>query len=229
MLNLIAASAFFLFLHFGVSGTRWRDALVGRLGAGPYRGAFSLASVLGLVWMIYAYRYAPTIALWGPLPAAVRPLVFLLVFIAFLLGVIGLATRSPTQVGAESELEKGADAARGILRVTRHPFLWGVALWALVHLVANGDLASLILFGSLLLLALGGTVSIDAKRRRTLGAAWTPFAQATSSVPLAAIVRGRNSLTAAVRETGLLRPLVAIIAYALIFHFHGRFFGAPLG
>jgi uncharacterized membrane protein len=48
-------------------------------------------------------------------------------------------------------------------------YFWGVALWALVHLVVNGDLASLILFGSLLVIALGGTVSIDAKRRRKFG------------------------------------------------------------
>ena len=51
MLNLITASAYFLLIHFGVSGTRLRDRLVTRLGAGPYRGAFALASVVGLVWM----------------------------------------------------------------------------------------------------------------------------------------------------------------------------------
>ena len=48
MLNLIAASAYFLLIHFGVSGTRLRDELVTRLGAGPYRGAFALASLVGL-------------------------------------------------------------------------------------------------------------------------------------------------------------------------------------
>ena len=50
MLNLIAASAYFLLIHFGVSGTKLRDTLVARLGEGPYRGAFALASLLGLVW-----------------------------------------------------------------------------------------------------------------------------------------------------------------------------------
>jgi hypothetical protein len=48
---LIAASAFFLLNYFGVSGTRLRDVLVARIGAGPYRGAFALASLVGLVWM----------------------------------------------------------------------------------------------------------------------------------------------------------------------------------
>ena len=63
MLNLIAASTYFLLIHFGVSGTKLRDTLVARLGDGPYRGAFALASLLGLVWMGYAYRHAPTIPL----------------------------------------------------------------------------------------------------------------------------------------------------------------------
>lgn len=55
MFNLVVASAYFLLIHFAVSGTRLRDALVARLGEGPYRGAFSFASLIGLVWLIYAY------------------------------------------------------------------------------------------------------------------------------------------------------------------------------
>jgi uncharacterized membrane protein len=227
MFNLIAASAYFLLIHFGVSGTRLRDALVARLGESPYRGAFALASLIGLVWMIYGYRRAPTVGLWGQL-LGLRPLAFVLVFVAFLFVVIGLATPSPTRVGMESKLAEGTDLARGIVRITRHPFLWGVALWALVHLIMNGDLASFILFGSLLLLALGGTVAIDAKRRRKFGEGWAQFAQTTSSVPFAAVLSGRNSMVSALAEIGIVRPLVAVLTYALILYFHGRLFGAPL-
>jgi len=227
MLNLVAASAYFLLIHFGVSGTRLRDTLVLRLGEGPYRGAFALASVIGLVWMIYGYGHAPTVALWAPLPG-LRPAAFALVFVAFLFVGIGLATPSPTRVGMESRLAQGTDMARGVVRVTRHPFLWGVALWSLVHLIMNGDLASVILFGSLLLLALGGTAAIDAKRRRKFGDGWTRFAQTTSSVPFAAILSGRNRIDSALSEIGIVRPLVAVLAYALIFYLHGRLFGAPL-
>jgi uncharacterized membrane protein len=227
MQNLVAASLFFLLIHFGVSGTRLRDALVARIGAGAYRGLFSLASLLGLIWVIYAYGHAPTVPLWQS-PTWLRPLAYALVFIAFLLVVIGISTPSPTQAGGESRLGAGADPARGIVRITRHPFLWGVALWALVHLVMNGDLASLILFGTMLLLGVGGPFSIDAKRRRALGERWTHFAQATSSVPFAAVLAGRSSLYAALNEIGILRPVAAIILFALIFHFHGRFFGQPL-
>jgi uncharacterized membrane protein len=227
MFNLIAASAYFLLIHFGVSGTRLRDGLVARLGEGAYRGAFSFASLIGLVWMIYAYRHASTVHLWDQ-PLGLRPIAFVLVFVAFLFAVIGLATPSPTQVGMESKLAEGTDIARGMVRITRHPFLWGVALWALVHLIVNGDLASLILFGSLLLLALGGTGAIDAKRRRRFGSGWAQFARTTSSVPFAAILSGRNRISSAVSEIGIVRPLVAVLAYALIFYLHGRLFGASL-
>jgi len=94
--------------------------------------------------------------------------------------------------------------------------------------IVNGDLASVILFGSLLLLALGGTAFIDAKRRRSFGDEWNRFAQATSNVPFAAIAAGRNQLRPALREIGILRPVIAIAAYALLLVLHGRLFGAPL-
>jgi uncharacterized membrane protein len=229
MCNLLAASAFFLAIHFLISGTRLRDALVRQLGERPYRGFFSLASLVGLVWMIYAYRHAPTLMLWTASPS-LRPLAYGLVFIAFLLAVIGLATPSVTGVGIEGRLVDGdaGSMIRGVTRITRHPFLWGVAAWAVAHLIENGDLASLVLFGSLLFLALGGTASIDAKRRRVYADGWSRFAEATSSPPFFAIIRGRNSFGSALREIGVVRPLLAVIAFALVFHFHGRLFGVAL-
>src|SRR5215469_5954376 len=65
MPDLIAACAYFLLIHYGVSGTRLRDRLTGRLGEKPYRGLFSLASLVGIAWMVYAYRRAPLIPTWG--------------------------------------------------------------------------------------------------------------------------------------------------------------------
>ena len=226
MLNLITASAYFLLIHFGVSGTRLRDGLVTRLGAGPYRGAFALASLVGLVWMSYAYKHAPTVELWGLL-LGFRPAAYVLVFIAFLFVVIGITTPSPTRVGMESKVGRGSEAARGMVRITRHPFLWGIALWAFVHLVVNGDLASLIFFGALLVLAVGGTFSIDAKRRRNFGEQWIKFANVTSDFPFAAIATGRNRLELALAEIGVWRALAAILVYAAAFYLHGRL-GPPL-
>jgi uncharacterized membrane protein len=227
MVNLVAAVIFFLAIHFGVSGTRLRDRLVASMGERTFRGLFSLASLGGLIWIIHAYRNAPQIPTWGQL-LALKPAAAALVLLAFLFIVIGLATSSPTAAGREAQLSTDAPA-RGIVRITRHPFLWGTALWALVHLTINGDLASLILFGSLLLLALGGTASIDNKRRRIFGEHWHKFAQATSNVPFAAIASGRNQLGAALREIGVVRPLIAVLVFAALFLLHARLFGVPAG
>jgi len=130
-------------------------------------------------------------------------------------------------VGMEGKLAQGPDSARGIVRITRHPFLWGVALWALVHLIVNGNVASVVLFGSLLVLALGGTVSIDAKRRRLFGERWSQFATVTSDIPFAAIAAGRNRLGPALGEIGAWRVLAAILLYGVAFYLHGRW-GPPL-
>lgn len=227
MSSLLAACIIFLLFHFGVAGTRLRDVLIRRFGENGYRAGFSIFSVAGIVWMGSAYSRAPDVMLWD-VNAAIRWPAYALLLVAVLFVVVGLTTPNPTAAGMERKLTAGADAARGILRITRHPFLWGVALWALVHLVANGDAASLALFGSLLLLAAGGTASIDAKRRRAYRDAWGPFAGATSNLPFGAIIGGRNELGAAIREIGPMRPAIAIAAFAVLFAFHGRLFGASL-
>jgi uncharacterized membrane protein len=224
--NLLAAAVFFLAIHFGVSGTRLRDRLVGIVGDKAFRGLFALASLIGLLWMARAYSRAPQVPLWGQL-LALKPVAVPLVLIAFAFIVIGVSTPSPTTAGRESQLTRDVQV-RGMTRITRHPFLWGTALWALVHFVINGDAASSVLFGSLLLLALGGTASIDAKRRRTYGERWEQFARETSNVPFAAIAAGRNRLGPALREIGVVRPLIAIAIFAAVFVLHGRLFGAPL-
>jgi len=226
MASLIAAAVFFLGIHFGVSGTKLRDRLVAAIGERAFRGSFALASLIGLVWMARAYSHAPHVPLWGQL-LALKPIVVPLVLIAFAFIVIGITTPSPTSVGRESQLTREVQV-RGVTRITRHPFLWGTALWAFVHFTINGDAASAVLFGSLLLLALGGTSSIDAKRRRNYGERWAEFARQTSNIPFAAIVAGRNRLGAALREIGIVRPLIAIIVFAVVFALHGRLFGAPL-
>jgi uncharacterized membrane protein len=226
MVNLIAAAAFFLAIYFGVSGTRLRDRLVRVVGDKPFLGLFALASIIGLIWLGRAYSHAPHVSLWGQL-LALKPVAMPLLLIAFLFIVIGIATPSPTKVGMESRLTREVQV-RGMTRITRHPFLWGTALWALVHFIINGDAASSILFGSLLVLAVGGTSSIDAKRRRAFGDRWEQFARQTSNVPFAAIFAGRNQLAPALREIGVVRPLIAIAVFAALFVLHGRLFGAPL-
>src|SRR6201993_4566629 len=118
-----------------------------------------------------------------------KPIAIILMLPAALLVVIGLTTPNPTSIAQEGRV---GQPPQGIVRITRHPFLTGVGLWALVHLIGNGDVASLVFFATWAIVALAGTVSIDRKRQRLLGAAWEPFAAQTSIVPFAAIAAGRN-------------------------------------
>jgi len=226
VLSLILAAAFFVGIHVGIAGTRARDALTARFGEQPYLGLFSLASLAGMIWLTTAYAGAPYVATWGQL-AALRPVVLPVVLLAFVLVVLGLTTPSPTVVGGEKALE-AAEPATGIQRVTRHPFLWGVALWAAMHLVVNGNLRALVLFGSMLFLGLYGPPSIDAKRARRFGPAWERYAALTSNVPFVAIAQGRNTLR--IDEIGWGRLALAGVVFAVVLLMHPILFGGnPLG
>jgi uncharacterized membrane protein len=225
MINLVAAALVFILIHLLISGTRLRDAAVATIGQGPYMGVFSLLSVAALAWLIFAFGAArndpASMVLWTSAPA-LRWVQLVLQFLAFMLVVPGLATPNPTSVAQQGLLER-PDVARGMLRITRHPFLWGVAIWAFGHLLVNGDTAGVVLFGSLLGLALFGTVSIDAKRKRALGQTWDGFATQTSNVPFAAIVAGRQTLDLA--EIGWWRLAVGIALYAVMLFAHPYAFG----
>jgi uncharacterized membrane protein len=220
VLSLILAAIFFAAIHLGVAGTALRDRLIAVIGANAYRGVFSLASLVGLGWLIFAYDRAPYLETWGMLEWW-KPVAILVMLPATALVVIGLATPNPTAVAAEGLV---AQPPRGIVRVTRHPFLIGAGLWALVHLVGNGDAASLVFFAAFVIVAFAGTVSIDGKRRRVLGeAAWEPFAARTSIIPFGAIAAGRNKF--ALAEIGAWRWAAAIVVYALLLGGHSHIIG----
>jgi uncharacterized membrane protein len=226
MWMLIAAAAYFVLIHLLVSGTRVRDALTGRIGEGPYMGLFSVASIAGLAWLALAFADARGSAgdevYWAIAPAT-RWIQIVVQLAAMLLIVPGLTTPNPTSVRQEKTLER-PEVVRGMLRITRHPFLWGVVLWALGHLLVNGDAASIVLFGALLALGLFGTVSIDAKRRRKLGKAWDAFAAQTSNIPFAAIAAGRQRLSVA--EIGWWRIGLGVVVWAALAWAHPYLFGA---
>jgi uncharacterized membrane protein len=230
MIMLVAAIAVFMAIHFLISGTTVRDRIVAVTGEGAYLGLFSLASIASLVWLVFAFggaRASPQNASYWGISHATRDPAVVLVFLAFLLAVPGLLTNSPTRVRGDELVDRPA-ATTGMMRITRNPFLWGVAVWAVAHIIANGRLADLILFGGLLIVALLGPVSIDAKRRRTLGDRYRAFEAQTSNIPFAAIVQGRQQF-----KLGEIwwRILVAIAVWAAVIWLHPYFTGGvrPLG
>jgi uncharacterized membrane protein len=106
----------------------------------------------------------------------------------------------------------------GITRVTRHPRLCGVSLWAIAHLLVNGQLAALLMFGSLLVSVLNGMVSIDRKRRRALMPLWDEFEAQTSRLPFAAILTGLTRFELAEFHTWQVALAVALFSGVLWLH-----------
>ena len=220
MLNLVLAAACFAAIHLLVSGTGVRDTLVLRMGAPAYLGLFSLLSAGVLAWLIVAYARIRV--------PEVTPLVewrwvaVICVFVAFVFATLGLMTRSPTAVGGETLLAEG-QGPTGIHRITRHPFLWGVALWSVTHMVFNAGLPHLLFFGTFAVVALAGTVSIDQKRARIHGDSWLRYTAVTSNVPFLAVAQGRNKV--AWGEMGAVKLLLAAIVFAAMAALHARMFG----
>ncbi len=219
--SLIAAALFFDAIHILIAGTELRWKITSRIGEEAFQAIFSVLSLGGIVWLSRAYGRAEYVELWGQVQGF-RWLALIAMFIAFFFVVFAFASPNPTAVRGGAMLKEG-DPARGIQRITRHPFLWGVALWSLVHLIFNGDLASMIFFGSFLVLALKGPASIDRKRKRIYGSDWDRFAAVTSNVPFLAIAQGRNS--SMIGELGWWRIILVVVVYGFFLHMHKSFFG----
>jgi uncharacterized membrane protein len=128
---LLVGLVLFLGIHLVPAVPALRGALVARLGELRYKGMFTLVSVLGLVLIVAGYAFAgERTQVFAPLPAAraVAPYAMMVSFVLF-----------------------AAANMRGHLRrVVPHPMLLGLAIWATVHLLANGDRAGTVLFGAFL-------------------------------------------------------------------------------
>lgn len=148
---LIVGLVLFLGMHFVTTMRGRRADLIARFGENGYKGLYSVVSAIGIALIFYGfarYRAHEWIELWSP-PAWTRHLAALLVLFAMIMLV--------------------AAYSRGHIYMTlKHPMLAGVKLWALAHLMANGDLGSLILFGSVLAWAVIDRISL--KRRTDPGA-----------------------------------------------------------
>ena len=129
------------------------DSAVARLGEGPWKGLYSLVAIIGLVLIVFGYgaaRANPTIV-WLP-PTGLRHLVLLLMVPVF---PLFFAAYLPGR----------------IQRTLKHPMLVGTKLWALCHLLANGMLADLLLFGSVLAWAVAVRISLARRAPRAIAMA----------------------------------------------------------
>lgn len=220
IVQLAVAMAAFLLSHFVLSAPAVRGPVVARIGERPFLAAYSLVALALLAWASHAFAVAPTVPLW-PVPTGVRHLAGAVVLVAFVLAVCGMTVRNPTAVmvgDAAGELP-----VPGIAKITRHPLMWGIALWAIMHVAANGDVASVLFFGGLAVLALVGPKMIERRRELALGERWRRFVGQTSYIPFAAVLAGRARVGLA--EIGLARILGGVALYLVVLFLHEPLFG----
>ena len=168
LLIMILGLALFIGAHVFITMRERRAVAIARLGEWPYKGVLALASLVGIILIGYgfaSYRAAGMINVWSP-PAFTRHVTDLLVWPAVIFVV--------------------AAYVRGdIARVLKHPMLVGVKLWALAHLISNGDLGSIIVFGSILGWAVFDRITL--KRRSDPGAPPIPYGGRTNDIIAVAV------------------------------------------
>lgn len=170
MIEFAASAIVFFAAHAAPRATGLRDVAIRRVGVHAYLAFYSTASIASLAWLIAATLRAPYIALWPPSPWTAG------VALAFMLPaclLFAMAATRPNPLSVAFATSEKSDAAPGVLALTRHPILWSFALWSSAHLVANGDVASVALFGAMAAFSIIGMILMDRRARRTLGAdAW---------------------------------------------------------
>ncbi len=223
MTNLVLAVLAFVGGHFLLSSPPMRGLFVTRIGETAFSGAYSALMLAAFVWMVAAFRTAPYVPLWS-VSSAARMIPVVVMPFACLLLVGSLTVRNPTMV-MQSVAATG-DPAPGLVKVTRHPMLWAFALWAVAHLVINGEVGAVLLFGGIAVLALGGTLAIDGKRRARDPQGFARLASHTSNLPLAAVIAGRTRLRFA--DLGWWRLGLAAALYVALIVIHPFISGRTL-
>lgn len=183
MLTLVIGLTIFFAIHLVPSMTAFRRALVGKLGIQTYQGLYAITAVLGFILIVYGKSTAPFQPIWEPpdwgtrITITIMPLAFVLL--------------------------AAANMHSNIKRFTRHPMLWGVVTWSAAHLSANGDLASILLFGAFGCFSLFAMLSANLRGEKKQQ---TRYPYAKDAIVIVA----------------------ACIAYGIFFYAHPYLFGVPI-
>lgn len=215
-----AAFAVFLLSHSLPLRPAVKRALVARLGARGFSLAYSALSLAVLGWLIHAAAVAPWVTLWDWAPWQ-KHLTLSLMAVVFLLLALTLGRPNPFSFGGARN--DSFDPARpGLIRWARHPVLVALALWAGAHLLPNGDLAHVLLFGVFAGFALLGMRLIDRRKRREMGAGrWQALWQDTRRAPWVAAPQSWPGAA--------LRLVLGVAAYLALIWLHPFLFGvSPL-
>ena len=173
-----------------------------------------MLSILILWWMIEAAQAAPYFELWSWAPwQNWVPIVVMLP--VCVVGVFGVAIPNPFSFGGTNN-ELFNPQKPGIVRWMRHPILVAMFLWSAAHLVPNGNLAHVILFGAFAVFSLLGMKLIDRRRKREMGTEWSRLLGEVSRAPVGQISNPKSIL---------IRLSAGLFVYALLVHLHPYFAG----
>lgn len=218
--EFIAAFAVFFISHSVPVRPPVRPFLVARLGARGFALAYSALSLAVLVWLIGAAGRAPYVPLWDR-AAWHAPLA--LAGMALVVAILSLSLGRPNPFSFGGARNDRFDPDRpGLVRLVRHPLLVALALWALVHLVANGDLAHALLFATFAAFAVLGQRLVDRRKRREMGRTrWEALR--------AKMARGRARVVDWRDQTLWMRLAAGVAFYVLLLRLHPHVLGvSPL-
>ncbi|MEO0462435.1 MAG: NnrU family protein [Pseudomonadota bacterium] len=179
LLTLIAANAAFVGTHFAMSHPL-RNPMVSALGELGFTLVYSLVSLATFAWVYAAFTAASPADLVGSGQVGwiIATVLMLPAMVLFAGSVIGNPALPTPMAEAQARAEPG-----GVFRVTRHPMMWGFALWALAHIVLFWSMRTLITAVAMGLLALLGAHFQDRKKQRLMGDAWEHWESRTSYWP----------------------------------------------
>ncbi|WP_420584543.1 NnrU family protein [Ruegeria sp.] len=213
----LAALMTFLLTHAIPARPEVRGRLIELLGRRGYFATYSVLSLLVLGWLILAAARAPYVEVIPPLPA-LRWVPLLIMPVVCWLAVAGMSAQNPFSFGGLGHRSFDPDHP-GVLRTTRHPLLAALMLWAISHLLSNGSLSHVILFGLFAGFAALGMVVIDRRKAREMGSEWVRLSRNTS----------RFSLRSPRPWPGLWVALASLAAFAVLLHLHASVIGlSPL-
>lgn len=190
MNNLVMGAALFVGSHFLLSHPL-RAPVADRIGERGFQIVYSVVAIATFILLVRGYQSMPAeLPLWavGDGLWALASLIVLFASILFLGSLIG----NPAM--AVPGAEKAAAApARGVFAITRHPMMWGFALWAVAHIMVVPTPGQILLCLALIVLALGGSLGQDSKKAKLMGPAWQDWQSRTAFIPFSGQFSGRLS------------------------------------
>jgi uncharacterized membrane protein len=177
--NLVAANVAFVGTHFAMSHPL-RAAMVKALGAGGFQVAYSVVSFATLGWVYFAFVAAPPADLGGS--GEIGWIIATALTLPAMILLAGSFMGNPALPTPMAEAQARAEP-KGVFRVTRHPMMWAIGLWAASHLVLFWSTRTMVTALAMGTLALVGAKMQDAKKEVLMGDAWTEWESKTSYWP----------------------------------------------